>query len=125
MDQEEYLSLRTNRIREEADRIGSLRYADDMMIEIITLLDQEELLPQVGRYYTFIYKPQTPRIEYDEYPLIACTSIETWGFKGLNYHWGTWRNYTWGEVVGKLHIVYPPEVQYLRAIPYQKFQLNT
>lgn len=124
MDQEEYLIDPRNRIDAKADDIILLGDADDMMLEIMSVLAIEEIIPEVGRYYTFVYSPKTPRIEYDEYPLIACVSLEKWGFRGLNYHWGQFRNYTWEEVAGKLHLIFPNELDVMRSIPYQSFKLN-
>ena len=48
-----------------------------------------------------------------------------WGFRGINYHWGEFRNYTNEEVVGPLHLVHPNEVSDLRNIPYANYRLNT
>ena len=48
----------------------------------------------------------------------------TWGFKGLNFHWGNVRQYTWQEVIGNLHIVNSNEVESLRTIPFAKFRIN-
>ena len=44
-------------------------------------------IPEVGKYYTFVYSPKTPNIQYDEFPLVAVTEIFSWGFRGLNYHY--------------------------------------
>tara|TARA_B100001939_G_scaffold344179_1_gene358146 strand:+ start:1742 stop:2047 length:306 start_codon:yes stop_codon:yes gene_type:complete len=97
---------------------------DDMMLEIISTLKETTPVPDVGRYYTFIYKPKTPEIRYDEYPLIACVGLYKWGFRGINYHWGDFRNYDWMEVVGNLHLIYPLELSDMRSIPYQKIQYS-
>tara|TARA_E500000318_G_C3546846_1_gene207088 strand:- start:955 stop:1242 length:288 start_codon:yes stop_codon:yes gene_type:complete len=94
------------------------------MTEVLERLPEVEVVPSVGRYYTFIYRPKTPRIRYDEYPLIACTEVTRWGFRGINYHWGNFRNYTWEEVQSNLHVIYPMELEDLRSINYQKFDLN-
>jgi len=57
--------------------------------------------------------------------LIACVAVFQWGFSGINYHWGgEFRNYTWDEVVGFLHVAYPLEMNDLRSIPYQNFKIN-
>jgi len=114
-----------NRINEDVDRIIGLGDSDDQMLEIISILNETEIIPDVGNYYTFIYKAKTPRITYDEYPLIACVGVYKWGFRGLNYHWGDFHNYTWEEVVGLLHVVRDSEISDMRSIPYQKFKLNT
>ena len=123
-EQEEYLEADTPRTEDLIDVCEGLTDPDDKMAEVLERLSQVEVVPDVGRYYTFIYRPKTPRIRYDEYPLIACTDVNRWGFKGLNYHWGSWRNYTWEEVQSNLHVVYPRELEDLRSINYQKFDLN-
>lgn len=130
MEQEDYLVSDTQRIEDHVDDISSLPDADDRMLAILELLTTTALIPEVGRYYTFVYKPKTPRIQYDEYPLIACVGIFKWGFRGINYHWAArggepFRNYTWEEVVGFLHLVYPLELNDMRSIPYQNFKINT
>ena len=98
---------------------------EDMMLEIMSLLnDTVTPVPDVGNFYTFVYNPKTPNITYDQHPLIACTDIFGWGFRGLNFHWRKYRNYTWNELAGQLYIVQPNELDDLLAIPYAKF-LNT
>ena len=126
-EQEKYLKSDTDRTESLIDDIGMLGTTDpdDMMLKIIETLTEIDVVPLPGRYYTFIYKPITPRIEYDEYPLIACIDVFQWGFRGVNYHWGDFRNYRWTEVIGNLHIIYPLELEDMRSIPYQKFRLNT
>ena len=129
LKQAQYLEDPKNRINAKVDSISELGDPDEMMFEIISTLKETEMVPDVGRYYTFIYSPKTPRIEYDQYPLIACVGLFRWGFRGLNYHWALrdanpFRNYTWEELVGNLHLVYPTELQDMRAIPYQYFRIN-
>ena len=123
-EQEQYLESDTLRTEDLIDVCEGLTDADDKMTEVLERLSEVEVVPDVGRYYTFIYRPKTPRIRYDEYPLIACTEVNQWGFRGINYHWGSWRNYTWEEVQSNLHVVYPRELEDLRSINYQKFDLN-
>ena len=99
MEQEDYLISDTNRIEYVRDDIISAGQPDDMFLELMSILTTTELVPQVGRYYTFIYRPKTPRIQYDQFPLIACIGLYNWGFKGVNYHWAArgdepFRNYT-------------------------------
>ena len=129
LKQAQYLEDPTNRINAKVDSISEMLDPDDMMIEILDTLTETELIPEVGRYYTFVYTPKTPRIEYDQNPLIACIGLFKWGFRGINYHWGLrdanpFRNYTWQEVPGSLHLVYPEELRDMRAIPYQYFRIN-
>ena len=95
---------------------------EDMMLEIMELLnDTVTPIPEVGKFYTFVYNAKTPRIQYDQHPLIACTDLQQWGFKGLNFHWRQSRNYTWEELAGQLYIVQYDELDDLLAIPYAKF----
>jgi hypothetical protein len=123
-EQEQYLENETLRTEDLIDVCAGLTDADDKMTEVLERLSDVEVVPDVGRYYTFIYQPKTPRIRYDEYPLIACIEVNRWGFRGINYHWGKFRNYTWEEVQSNLHVVYPMELEDLRSIDYQKFKLN-
>ena len=116
----------TPRVKELLKKIDKEEITDpeDLMIVIIEALKEEVLYPEPGKFYTFIYNPKTPNIEYDQHPLIACTSLEKWGFKGLNFHWRKPRQYTWEEVAGKLHVVKYNELDELLSIPYAKFRLN-
>ena len=124
MKQEKYLRSRTNRVEHLVDQTANMTDPDDMMLDIIATLRETTPVPDVGRYYTFVYRPKPPRIRYDEYPLIACVGLYKWGFRGINYHWGEYRNYDWLEVVGNLHLIYPLELRDMRSIPYQKFQYS-
>ena len=81
-------------------------------------------IPEVGKFYTFVYNAKTPGKQYDQHPLIACTALEKWGFKVINYHWNASRNYTWNELAGQLYIVEWNELDDLLAVPYAKYILN-
>ena len=124
MEQEEYQEDQRNRLEYNVDYIINLEDADDRMLAVTEILTETEIIPELGRYYTFIYAPKTPRIRYDQFPLIACVGLFQWGFRGYNFHWPAFRNYTWEEVVGYLHTAYPLEMNDLRSIPYQNFQIN-
>lgn len=102
------------------ERIENLSDPEDIMVEIIDVFNKTELVPQVGNYYTFIYNPKTPDIDYDQHPLVAVTSIFNWGFQGINYHWNKVRRYTWQEVAGRLHVVENDEIMSMRNINYAK-----
>jgi hypothetical protein len=117
-------SKTSNRIEPIRSKIDKLTDPEDMMIEILTVLTEKSWIPEVGKFYTFIYNPKTPDIEYDQHPLIACTEIQKWGFKGLNFHWRKTRNYTWEELAGQMHLVRQNELDDLLSIPYEKFRLN-
>jgi len=120
-DQEE-----DNRVRTSLSELNNqTNDPEEMMLEIMDALnDTVTPIPDVGNFYTFVYNAKTPGEQYDQHPLIACTSLERWGFRGINFHWQKYRNYTWGELAGQLYIVRPNELDDLLAIPYGKFILN-
>ena len=95
---------------------------EEMMLEIMELLnDTVTPIPEVGQYYTFVYNAKTPDVTYDQHPLIACTDIFGWGFRGINFHWQSSRNYTWEELTGQVYMVKSIELDDLLSIPYAKF----
>ena len=115
-----------NRVREFLSELNNqTNDPEEMMLEIMDALnDTVTPIPDVGNFYTFVYNAKTPGESYDQHPLIACTSLERWGFRGLNFHWQKYRNYTWEELAGQLYIVQRNELDDLLAIPYAKFILN-
>ena len=115
-----------NRIRASLSELNNqTNDPEEMMLEIMDALnDTVTPIPDVGNFYTFVYNAKTPGESYDQHPLIACTSLERWGFRGLNFHWQKYRNYTWEELAGQLYIVQRNELDDLLAIPYAKFILN-
>lgn len=119
-------STTTARVKELLRRVEESGSTDpeDIMMMVMDIFKEEVLYPEPGKFYTFIYNPKTPNIEYDQHPLIACTSLERWGFKGINFHWRQSRQYTWEEVAGKLHVVKYNEVDELISLQYGKFRLN-
>ena len=98
---------------------------EDLALDILDVLTEGSKVPQVGNYYVFIYNPKTPNIQYDQHPLVAVVGVFEWGFRGLNYHWGEVRNYTWNEVAGGLYMVSDLELRSLRTIPFARFRLNS
>ena len=104
------------------ERIENLSDPEDIMVEIIDVFNKTELVPEEGNYYTFIYNPKTPDIDYDQHPLVAVTSIFNWGFQGINFHWNEPRRYTWQEVAGRLHVVENDEIMSMRNINYAKIK---
>jgi len=115
-----------NRIRQYlSDLNNRTNDPEEMMLEIMEVLNETVTpVPDVGNFYTFVYNAKTPGETYDQHPLIACTSLEKWGFRGLNFHWRKSRNYTWEELAGQLYIVQRNELDDLLAIPYGKYILN-
>ena len=111
----------SERTEELQKQIEGLNNADDIMMNIMEVFTQTDLTPDAGNYYTFVYHAKTPGV-YDEFPLVAVTFVDRWGFQGLNFHWGTSRNYTWQEIVGRLHVINNDEIDYLRSLSYANFK---
>ena len=98
---------------------------EELMLIIMETFNQTVTpIPEPGNFYTFVYNAKTPNKQYDQHPLIACTSLERWGFKAINFHWRQSRNYTWNELAGQLYIINWIELDELLAIPYAKYILN-
>ena len=114
-----------NRIRAVSDSIIGVRDPDDVMIALLEVLTEGPKIPQAGKIYIFVYNAKTPQLKYDQNPFVAVTDVFPWGFRGLNFHWGKTRQYTWNEVAGGLYEVYPSEVKDLQMIPFANFKLNT
>jgi hypothetical protein len=115
---------RINRVRPILKKSIGIVDPDDLMLEILDALDETVNVPSVGKYYTFVYSPKTPLIQYDANPLVGVTDIFEWGFRGINFHWGEVRQYTWNEVIGDLHVIYTEELRDLRSLPYKRIRLN-
>ena len=97
----------------------------DEIMDLIRDTFEEVVVPEVGGYYTFIYSPKTPNLQYDQYPLVAVTELFSWGFRGINYHWGEYRNYGWGEVgANSFHQISDMEIKSVRSLPFAKYLLN-
>ena len=119
-----------NRINAILKDLIGIEDPDDLMQEILSVLTETEIVPQVGGIYTFVYSAKTPNIQYDQYPLVGVTDVFSWGFVGNNFHWGitlteSTRQYTWQEIVGSLHVVRNNELRDLMSIPYGSIKLNT
>jgi hypothetical protein len=112
----------SNRIRPLLKQLIGLEDPDDFMLKILEVLSETEIVPNTGEYYVFVYNPKSSNITYDAHPFVAVTDIFKWGFRGINFHWGEPRQYSWQEIVGSLHRVYPEEVKDLQTIPFAKFK---
>ena len=110
-----------NRIEAIKDQLTSSD-PEDLMLQIMEALNNTvEAIPSVGKYYTFVYNAKTPNVQYDQHPLVAVTDLFGWGFRGINFHWQSSRNYTWEELTGQVYMVKSIELDDLLAIPYAKF----
>ena len=111
-----------NRVRGVVDTLIGIETADDIMTELISVLSEGGKVPSSGKYYTFFYNAKTPGMQYDQHPLVGVTEVFSWGFRGINFHWNDYRNYTWEEVLGSLHLIDDEYINDLRNIKYAEFK---
>ena len=97
---------------------------DRMELIMYALNDTVTPIPEAGNFCTFKYFAKTPNIEYDQHPLVAVTEIFQWGFRGINFHHGDYRNYTWEELGTQVYIVEKDELDDLISLQYGKLVLN-
>ena len=116
---------KSNRIRSVLNDINGTEDPDDLMIKLISVLEEGGKVPESGKYYIFVYLPKTPNIKFDQNPLVAVSDVFSWGFRGINFHWGDVRQYTWSEIVGGIYEVYADELADVRELPFAKFSLNS
>ena len=82
------------------------------------------IVPTPNKYYVFIYKAKTPRIQYDQHPFIMCTGVYPWGFTGFNYHWEDYRRYSWREVFSNVYEINEDEIEDMMNYKIAKFKQN-
>ena len=114
-----------NRIRAVVDNLVGTEDADDIMLELLEVLQESGKIPTAGKFYIFVYNVKTPSLRYDQNPFVAVTEVFQWGFRGINFHWGEMRQYTWDEVAGPLYEVYSTEIKDLQTLPFANFRLNS
>ena len=115
-----------NRVRSVVDNLIGTEDPDDIMVELMDNLGGTVTpVPDVGKYYVFVYQPKTPNIQYDQNPLVAVTDVFRWGFRGVNLHMGQYRQYTWNELVGQLYEINPDELSDVQELPFGKMLLNS
>jgi hypothetical protein len=111
-----------NRIAPLVKKLIGTESSDDLMRELTNILPKTNEPPKVGRFYIFVYNAKTSGIRYDQNPLVAVTEVFKWGFKGINFHWGESRQYTWDEVAGGMYEVYDTELEDLRRLPFSNIR---
>ena len=109
-----------NRVRGVIDDLIGVETPDDIMENLIGVLSEGSKIPAAGNYYTFFYTAKTPGIQYDEYPLVGVTDVFSWGFRGINFHWGDNRQYNYNQIVGGLYEVYPEEMSDVIELGFAK-----
>ena len=71
-----------NRIEPIKEELETTNDPEDLMLMIMEALKGTvSPIPEVGKFYTFVYNAKTPRIQYDQHPLIACTDLQQWDSK--------------------------------------------
>ena len=114
-----------NRIEPVRQDIQSETNVDDRMELIMYALnDTVTPIPEEGQFCTFKYFAKTPNLVYDQHPLVAVTELYPWGFRGANFHWGQYRQYTFQELGTQVYIVQREELDDLMALNYEKLVLN-
>ena len=98
---------------------------DDLATEVLGVLTEGSNVPEAGNFYVFVYRAKTPGIAYDSHPLVAVTEVYSWGFRGVNFHHGQYRTYSFSNLVGQTYRVYPEEIKDLQALPFGKIRLNS
>lgn len=87
-----------------------------VMSELLESLTPSVIVPEVDKYYVFVYKAKTKGIVYDQHPFVLVSAIFPWGFTGFNFHVGS-RRYTWGEVITNLYEVQDEELNTVEKLP--------
>lgn len=87
-------------------------------------LGQGIIIPEVDKYYVFVYNAKTPRIRYDAHPFVYVTAIFNWGFTGYNFHWEGSRSYSWNEVVSNIYEVPESELNFVQTYPIAKIKTS-
>ena len=114
-----------NRIEPILKNLNNTTNTENQMEMIMEALnDTVTPAPDEGTICTFVYNAKTPGITYDQHPLVAVTDLFSWGFRGLNFHWRKYRQYTWEELAGQVYILNRTELDDLLSIQYGKFILN-
>ena len=114
-----------NRIEPILKTLNETTDAENQMEMIMEALnDTVTPAPDEGTICTFVYNAKTPGITYGQHPLVAVTELFSWGFRGLNFHWQKYRQYTWEELAGQVYILNRTELDELLSIQYGKFILN-
>ena len=109
-----------NRVRGVVDSFIGVETADDIMGKLIGVLSEGGKIPESGKYYTFFYSAKTSGIQYAEHPLVGVTDVFSWGFRGINFHWGDNRQYDYNQIIGGLYEIYPEEMSDVIELGFAK-----
>ncbi|QIN96793.1 hypothetical protein [Synechococcus phage S-N03] len=87
------------------------------MKDLLEILTPSVIIPEVDKYYVFVYRAKTKGITYDQHPFVVVTGIFKWGFTGYNLHLGQPRRYTWAEALTNLYEVSDEELNSVEKLP--------
>lgn len=93
------------------------RSATSNMRMLLSVLTPSTIIPDVDKYYVFVYKAKTKGITYDQHPLVVVTGIFRWGFTGWNMHLNQPRRYSWPEVITNLYLIEDWELNTVEKYP--------
>ena len=114
-----------NRIEPNISDIKSEKdLGERMELIMYALNDTVTPIPEEGNICTFKYYAKTPKLRYDQHPLVAVTELFNWGFRGINFHLRKYRQYTWEELGTQVYIVDKTELDDLLSLDYEKIVLN-
>ena len=91
-----------SRLQPIVDSFTGVESPDSIFEQLMEVLDNLEIIPEGGKFYTFIYKAKTPNIRYDEFPLI-----------------------TWEECQSQLYVIEANELEDARSLSYAKFKMSS
>ena len=91
------------------------------MASLMDVLDST-IVPDVDKYYVFVYKAKTPRIKYDCHPFVVVTGLFRCGFSAYNFHWEESRFYTWQEVKSNLYEVPDEDLNFVQSYPIARIK---
>lgn len=117
-----------NRFKNFKESLIGTETPQELMNEILSKLEETQRpYPIAGRYYTYIYYAATPKIIYDQHPLIKAGDLLSTGFRGFNYHLRRIRQYNTVDgdrLISGLYEINEQEFATLRTIPYAKIVQN-
>ena len=106
----------SHRMNEISKQMGS-KPQSNMFVVLNKLGSSSGNVPEVDKYYTFVYTPKTKNIQYDQHPFVLVSSVHNWGFCGINMHWDDYRRYTWAEMETPLYEILDEEVEQFNKFP--------
>ncbi len=104
---------RVQPLMERASRSG----AQSNMARLLSVLTPSSIVPEVDKYYVFVYKAKTKNIQYDQHPFVVVTGVYRWGFSGYNFHLEQPRRYSWNEVQSNIYFVSDDELNSVQNYP--------